>query len=245
MFSPEISRLLRGPDSRVAVLTGAGISAESGIPTFRGPEGYWTLGSTVYTPQEMATYEMFSAHPEEVWGWYLYRFNVCLAAQPNAGHRALAHMETRLGDRFRLITQNIDNLHIRAGNSSERTYQIHGNINLTRCALECSRALLPLPEPLKGRRPSKSIRESELSLLKCPRCLGWLRPHVLWFDEYYDEEFFRLESSLEAAAAADLLVIAGTSGATTLPAQVTAVAHQRGSAILDINIEDNAFSDLA
>lgn len=245
MFSARIRQLLGDPGARVTVLTGAGISAESGIPTFRGPEGYWTVGSSVYTPQEMATLEMFNRHPEQVWGWYLYRFTVCLAAQPNAGHYAIAEMERQLGDRFTLITQNIDNLHIRAGNSTARTFQIHGNINLTRCARECTRELQPLPESLKVQRASKELAESEYSLLHCPGCGAWLRPHVLWFDEYYDEEFFRYESSISVASATDLLIIAGTSGATTLPGQVVAVVYQRGGTILDINIEDNAFSELA
>ena len=81
-------------------MTGAGISAESGIPTFRGPEGYWTFGSREYHPQEMATFNMFSRHPEEVWRWYLYRLGVCSNAEPNDGHYALVDMEELLEDRF-------------------------------------------------------------------------------------------------------------------------------------------------
>src|SRR5512146_652775 len=87
---------------RVLVLTGAGVSAESGIPTFRGKEGYWVVGSRNYVPQEMATLEMFRRNPEEVWRWYLYRFGVVRHAQPNAGHRALAALEEALQDRFTL-----------------------------------------------------------------------------------------------------------------------------------------------
>ena len=101
------------------MLTGAGVSAESGIPTFRGREGYWTVGSTEYHPQEMATLQAFEAMPEEVWRWYLYRLGACREAQPNQAHRAIVRLEERLGDRFCLITQNVDGLHLRAGSSPD------------------------------------------------------------------------------------------------------------------------------
>src|SRR5690606_22392762 len=114
-------------------LTGAGISAESGIPTFRGPEGYWRVGSTNYRPEELATFAAYSAMPDVVWGWYLYRRGVCRAASPGPGHMALARAEEVLGDGFHLITQNVDGLHLRAGNSPERTYAIHGMIDFFRC----------------------------------------------------------------------------------------------------------------
>ena len=92
------SRAARAPGP-VVVLTGAGVSAASGIPTFRGRDGYWTVGSTQYTPQEMATLDMFGRHPEVVWGWYLYRRGVCLQASPNVAHTALVELERALGDR--------------------------------------------------------------------------------------------------------------------------------------------------
>jgi NAD-dependent deacetylase len=245
MYSPRVAALLADPRSRITVLTGAGVSAESGIPTFRGPEGYWTVGSSVYTPREMATRAMFRRNPEAVWSWYLYRFTVCLEAQPNRGHAALAAMERRLGDRFTLITQNIDGLHLRAGNSPERTLQIHGSIRHVRCADGCARELLPLDPRLARRRPSPELARDELGILRCRGCGGWLRPHVLWFDEYYDEEYYRAESAVAAAARTDVLVIAGTSGATTLPNHVAAVAHGRGAVVLDINLEPSPFSALA
>ena len=137
----------------ITVLTGAGISAESGIPTFRGPEGFWTVGSKEYHPQEMATFAMFNQNPDAVWVWYLYRMGMCKKAAPNAGHTALASLEKHLQDRFTLITQNVDNLHIRAGNSLGRTFQIHGNIFYTRCAANCTRIVYSLPEglPAKGK----------------------------------------------------------------------------------------------
>ncbi|HVV49677.1 MAG TPA: Sir2 family NAD-dependent protein deacetylase, partial [Polyangia bacterium] len=99
----------------IVFLTGAGISAESGIPTFRGAEGYWRVGSRNYQPTEMAAAAAFARMPEEVWRWYLYRRGVCRAAAPNDAHRALVALERRLGARFLLVTQNVDGLHLRAG----------------------------------------------------------------------------------------------------------------------------------
>jgi NAD-dependent protein deacetylase/lipoamidase len=244
-FNSRVIDILKQPDSKITILTGAGISAESGIPTFRGPEGYWTLGSKVYMPEELATLAMFNQHPQEVWEWYLYRLGVCLHAQPNNGHQALAEMETLLKDRFTLITQNIDNLHIRAGNSLQRTFQIHGNINFTRCSKECCTELFMLEETLKSKRENPSLSKSELDLLHCQNCNNWLRPHVLWFDEYYDEEYFRFESSLNIAANTNLLIIVGTSGATALPNHVTSLVLEKNGTIIDINPEKNTFSDMA
>lgn len=240
----RLRALGRGSGSLV-VMTGAGISAESGIPTFRGREGYWTVGSREYHPQEMATYEMFSRQPDEVWAWYLYRRTVCRAARPNAGHEAVVSMERSLGDRFLLITQNVDGLHLRAGNSRERTYQIHGNIDYARCARECSAELFALPEDLPPKAKGAPVTDEERARLRCPRCGGRARPHVLWFDECYDEEHFRFSSSLSAAAAASALLVVGTSGATNLPMQVGQVALRTGATIVDVNPEPNPFSALA
>ncbi len=244
LFNSRIIEILHDPVANVTVLTGAGISAESGIPTFRGPEGYWTVGSNVYMPEEIATLSMFRQHPQEVWEWYLYRLGVCLHAEPNEGHLALANMERQLGDRFTLITQNIDNLHIRAGNSLDRTLQIHGNINFIRCSSGCHPDLRTLPDALKVKREQKALNEKELGSLRCKSCGDWMRPHVLWFDEYYDEEYFRFDSSIRVAGNTDLLIIVGTSGATTLPNHVTSLAHQNNATIIDINPEENPFSGI-
>lgn len=237
--------MLRDPGARVTILTGAGVSAESGIPTFRGPEGYWTIGSENYHPTEMATLEMFLRHPEEVWKWYLYRLGVCLGAQPNPAHLAIAALERRLGDRFALITQNVDGLHLRAGNSEPRTYQIHGNVNYMRCATDCESRLNRLPADLLPREKRQDLKQSELDRLTCAQCGGWMRPHVLWFDEFYEERYFRSDSALGVAEITDLLIIAGTSGATTLPNGIATIVHRRGKPIIDINIEDNPFAELA
>ena len=230
---------------QVTVLTGAGISAESGIPTFRGPEGYWTIGSEEYHPQEMATMAMFSRQSLEVWKWYCYRRSVCLNAEPNQGHFALVDLEQKLGDRFTLITQNVDGIHLRAGSSAKQTFQIHGNINFMRCSVECSQELYPMPDFIPSSPVSKDFPEELLQQLLCPKCGQQSRPHVLWFDESYDEVFFRFESSLEVAAKTDLLLVVGTSGATTLPNHVIQLVIRNGGLVFDVNIEDNSFGELA
>ena len=230
---------------RVIVLTGAGISAESGIPTFRGPEGYWTVGSEVYHPQQMATRAMFGRNPDAVWQWYLHRATVCHAAAPNAGHLALVALEQHLGDRFLLITQNVDGLHLRAGSLPERTYQSHGNVFFMRCAAECRPDLLALPHDLIGREKDRPLAADEKIRLTCPACGDRTRPHVLWFDETYNEHHFRFQSALAAAQATRLLIVVGTSGATNLPNQVAWSVLDNGGTILDVNIQANPFSRLA
>ncbi len=244
-MEPELAQILEGVRrgrGRVVALTGAGISAESGIPTFRGAEGYWVVGSRNYMPQEMATREMFDRSPEEVWRWYLYRFGVCRLARPNAGHAALVRLEEALGDRFTLVTQNIDGLHRRAG--SQRVYCIHGDAAYVRCAADCGAGLLELPE-LPARGKDDPFTRAERERLTCTRCGAWLRPHVLWFDEYYDEPNYRMDSAMRAASEADLLLVVGTSGATNLPMQIGQLAFRRGAALVDVNPQENPFAELA
>lgn len=248
MLSEPITRQLgefARSTGRLTVLTGAGISAESGIPTFRGPEGYWTVGAREYHPMEMATYRTFQEQPFEVWKWYLYRAGVCAAAEPNPGHLAVAAMERSLPERFTLITQNVDNLHLRAGSSLESTYQIHGNIFYARCAAACGLGVIPLPTGLRAKARGEELSAEERGLLACPRCGSILRPHVLWFDESYDEVHYRFQSSLAVANQTDLLLTVGTSGATNLPNQVAWLVYQNGGTILDINLEQNPFAELA
>lgn len=244
----EIANALRkaaAHGGHITALTGAGISAESGIPTFRGPEGYWTVGAREYKPQEMATYKMFSLHPEEVWKWYLYRMDTCRKADPNPGHTALVDMENLLVGRYILITQNVDGLHLRAGSSPGSTYQIHGNIFFMRCAAQCRRKIYPLPLGLSGKQKDDVLTEDVVALLSCPDCGGWARPHVLWFDESYDEPYFRFHSAMAAAKKTDLLIVVGTAGATNLPNQVAMEVAAHGGIIINIDIEPNIFSHLA
>jgi len=237
----ELPRLLRSalaqPGSCI-VLTGAGISAESGVPTFRGKDGYWVIGSHNYHAQELATRAAFSRLPESVWGWYLHRLRVCRNARPNAAHEAVAALERALGERFLLITQNVDGLHGRAGNGAACTYEIHGNISLMRCSRDCA-GLVPVPEAALAAEASTLER-----WLSCGECGAWMRPHVLWFDEFYDEPLFRFESSLQAIDRAALLVVVGTTGSTNLPLAIGERAARRRVPMVVINSEPNPFATL-
>jgi NAD-dependent deacetylase len=236
-----------GGTGPLVFLTGAGISAESGIPTFRGPEGYWRVGSRNYQPMELATREAFEQMPEEVWRWYLHRRAVCQGAQPNAAHLALVKAESLLRDRFLLVTQNVDGLHLRAGNSGGRTFEIHGNIDFARCLADCGRGpdRQPLPVEAEGVGPAGApLPPAVASALHCP-CGGWLRPHVLWFDESYDERRFRFTSTLTAMDRAAALVVIGTSGATNLPTQMCERAAARGIPFLVLDPEPTTFARMA
>lgn len=226
----------------ITFLVGAGVSAESGIPTFRGKEGYWKVGSVNYQPQEIGTYQMFLKQPLEVWKWFLFRNTVCRAAKPNLGHIALVEIEKMLGDKFALITQNVDGLHIRAGNTYERMYAIHGDLNYSRCSKECSDELYPFPNIPKQRE--EDLTKQEIEMLKCTKCGELLRPHVLWFDEFYNEEYYKSQSALNIAENTEILFIIGTSGATTLPHRIFKIALLNRAVVVVIDIESNIFTEV-
>jgi NAD-dependent deacetylase len=229
----------------VIALTGAGVSAESGIPTFRGKDGYWTVGAREYHPQELATRSAFEAMPWDVWAWYLYRRGVCRAAEPNAGHRALVEWDAALGERFAIVTQNVDGLHRRAGSPDARLHEIHGDIDLMRCSDECTHDRYAIPASIPAIARGDGVPDDVRAQLACPRCGALARPHVLWFDESYDEARYRLDTVRGLAARAALVVIAGTSAQTNLPWQVVTIAARRGAAIVDINVEANPFGEIA
>ncbi len=242
-----LSDAIRGldlPDGfRVAALTGAGISAESGIPTYRGQDGLWTTGSADYRPQELATLRAFQRMPRDIWRWYFYRRGGCLAARPNTGHRALADLGARLGaKRFTLITQNVDGLHSRSGIDPETLFEIHGNLHTLRCGLPCTPDRYPLAADQTLPDRDAPLNDDAWARLVCPRCGTRARPHVLWFDECYDEGLYRSETALRHAAEADLLLVIGTSGATTLPLMMVREALQSGQAVIEINPERSAFT---
>jgi NAD-dependent deacetylase len=238
----ELARDALAADGPIVFLTGAGISAESGIPTFRGTEGYWQVGSRNYHPQEMATHAAFEEMPDEVWSWYLYRRGVCRAAQPNGAHDALVRCEAALGDRFVLVTQNVDGLHRRAGNSAARIYEVHGNTDYMRCEDEHP-AVHAIPDAIPVEWPKeKKVGAQDLALLHCTAHDRLTRPHVLWFDESYDEPLFRFNSSMAAVSSAAMLVVVGTSGSTTLPALMVQVAARRGIPLVCINQDESPFT---
>ena len=247
MLDAETHRLIaQGRDGLVVFLTGAGISAESGIPTFRGPEGYWTEGSQNFAPMSLATQTAFSVMPDTVWAFYLYRRAVCLAATPNDAHRALVRAEHALGERFLIVTQNVDGLHFRVGHDPSRVYAIHGDILRMRCARGCHAATYAIPDAI-GTAFAKGhvLTDRERARLVCPSCGGRARPHVLWFDESYDEPRFRYDSTMRAASRCTLLVVIGTTGATTLPIRVGQTAHARRVPMIVVNPEPNPFSEMA
>jgi NAD-dependent deacetylase len=181
--------------------------------------------------------------PDAVWGWYLYRRGICRAAEPNAAHRALASLEATLGDRFCLVTQNVDGLHLRAGNTLERTYQIHGNLDFMR-PVDGPGGPVLIPAEVGTKWAKNSWIDSRTrSLLTMPDGRA-TRPHILWFDESYDDNNYRVESAAALATKCSLLVVVGTTGNTNLPLHIGRVAAQRGVPILVINPEENPFSQM-
>jgi len=243
-LSPAVvAKLRESAHGRLVVLTGAGVSADVGIPTFRGADGYWTAGGRNYQPMELATRQAFLRAPEIVWSWYLYRRSVCLATQPGDAHRALVRLAQAYGADATLVTQNVDGLHRRAGSPPERTFTIHGDIDRMRCLAECGDEILDVPSavPVVFER-GRAVTAAELEHLRCPRCGGMARPHVLWFDECYDEPRFRFESSLAAVEDADLLVVVGTSGATNLPSQMVDLALRQGASVVALNLDPSPFT---
>ena len=226
---------------RIAVLTGAGVSAESGVPTFRDAQtGYWAQ----FRPEDMATEAGFRAHPQRVWDWYQYRRDLLAGVSPNAGHRALADFQRSHPDRITLITQNVDGLHLRAGNTLKRTFQIHGNVSFMRCSLECSEAVYPIPDVVRPKTKQENLNEIDRKYLTCPLCGARSRPHILLFDESYNEHHYHYFSTIKAAKETALLLVVGTAGATNLPNQVAREAFIRDSVIIDVNIESNPFAKL-
>jgi NAD-dependent deacetylase len=235
--------LLKG--KKISFLVGAGLSAQSGIPTFRGKDGYWVSGSKNYKAEEIGTLRMFNLASKEVWKWFLYRKSVTEKAKPNPSHFLLKEIEDNLGEQFALISQNVDSLHKKAGNSLERTFLIHGDFDFVRCGDECSKELYPFPKEINLiDRDKDVISESDWKALRCPKCEEDLRPHVLWFDEYYNEKYFKKDSVLKISKHTGILFVIGTSGATTLPQVVARNVLAKGGMIVDVNIEDNYFSDL-
>jgi NAD-dependent deacetylase len=240
--SAALAELLeRRQPRRIVVLTGAGISAESGIPTFRGPAGYWVVGPRAARPTTRAQFE---SDPRATWAFHLHLRQVFDAAQPNLAHRSLARLEQAIGDDLRLITQNIDGLHRRAGNSAARTYELHGNCSLMR-AVDGDPSPIEIPEHLRTLEADAALPDAVWDALVMPNGAR-ARPHVLWWDEAYNEVQYRSESSLAAGRECDLLIVIGTSGAAALPYAIAAQAVlEAGAALIDINPDDNPYAEHA
>ena len=232
-------------NKKISFLVGAGVSAESGIPTFRGKDGFWVSGSKNYKAQEIGTKRFFNIASHEVLKFYLYRKSITEFAEPNESHHKLVQIETLLNDQFALVSQNVDGLHKKAGNTSERTYLIHGDHDYMRCGDDCTNELFPIPSgiQLKNRKKDQ-LSEQDIDLLKCPNCGEDLRPHVLWFDENYDEKFFKKDSVLRVSKETGLLFILGTSGETQLPQKIAQNVLSNSGTVIEVNIEDSYFSGL-
>ena len=248
MIEPQIIEKLKfclEKGKKISFLIGAGLSAESGIPTFRGKDGYWVSGSKNYKAEEIGTLRMFNLASQEVWKWFLFRKSVTEKAKPNQSHLLLKEIEDNLTDNFALISQNVDSLHRKAGNSEERTFLIHGDFDFVRCGDECSKELYPFPKGINlSNRNKDEITESEWKKLRCPKCKEDLRPHVLWFDEYYDEKYYKKDSVLNLSKKTGLLFVIGTSGATNLPQLVAKNVLAKSGMVVEVNIESSYFSKL-
>ena len=211
---------------RVVVFTGAGVSKESGIATFRDPgEGLWAQ----YDPMELATREAYLRDPAFVWSWYRDRFGKLAEAQPNAGHVALAELERHVPS-VTVVTQNIDGLHRRAGSSD--VIELHGRADRLKC----------LGERHKGFTWDE-IAGSEEAPPRCPQCGDLIRPDVVWFGESLPHE--AITRAFEVARRCDVMLVVGTSGVVQPAASVPLIALQSGAFLIDVNPQPDELSSIA
>ncbi|MCB1323907.1 MAG: NAD-dependent deacylase [Spirochaetales bacterium] len=219
----ELTRRLREA-RRLAFITGAGVSAESGIPTFRGAQGLWRN----FRPEDLATPTAFARDPLLVWQWYEWRRALCSGAEPNAAHKTIAAIEADFSERFLLITQNVDGLHFRAG--SRRMIEVHGSLFRVRCVSCQHRA--EHPYRTESRLPPR-----------CPLCDNLLRPDVVWFGETYDQ--IDIRRALDFLSDVSLVCVLGTSGMVPMPVHLAEHARQYGAYIVDINTAESALTPMA
>ncbi len=214
---PQAARELLDGARRVAVLTGAGMSAESGVPTFRDAQtGLWSQFDAV----QLASPEGFRADPALVWRWYAWRREMVAKAAPNEGHRALARAQAEgRFESLHVVTQNVDGLHQRAGSAD--VIELHGNIVRSRCLAECGVAYAQ-PQDLPSGEPPR-----------CPACGDWLRPDVVWFGELLDPDSLR--AAEETCAGADVLLVVGTSGLVYPAAALPTAARRAGVRVIIVN----------
>jgi NAD-dependent deacetylase len=218
-FSQQLSDLLKSTHS-ICVLTGAGISAESGVGTFRGPDGLWAK----FKPEELANFDAFLRNPVLIWEWYTYRKTVIHQAKPNPAHYALVTMEKHVRD-FTLVTQNVDNLHMRAG--TKKLLEVHGNIERSYC-VDCGTFSEEIVLAKKGEAPT------------CGACGGFLRPDVVWFGEILPQ--LVLQEAFQAAERCEVFLCVGTSGLVYPAAGLPLVAREHGAYVVEINTEGTDLS---
>ena len=217
-FSKElISRLKKA--AVVSALTGAGVSAESGVPTFRDPGGIWEK----FRPEQLANFEAFMSDPDFVWSWYQHRREIMREVKPNPGHYAIVEFENMFNE-FNLITQNIDNLHYRAG--SKRVTELHGNIERNYC-VNC-------------RTFYNEIEVTEKKVILCKKCGSIIRPDVVWFGEILPRK--ELIFAEECAKNSDVFFSIGTSAEVYPAAMLPMIAKQSGAYVVEINIRPTVMS---
>lgn len=226
MPKPYFSQTLVDRLSRarcVAVLTGAGISAESGVPTFREAGGLWEQ----FKPEELANIHAFLRNPTLVQGWYAHRRDVIANVEPNAGHRALVALEQAFAD-FALITQNVDGLHQRAG--SQHVIELHGNLTRNYC-IDCE-------HPTAASDLDALTQDASAT---CVNCGGLIRPDVVWFGEMLPED--AIEAAHRTARRADVFLSIGTSAVVYPAAGLPILAKEHGAYVAEINIAPSAIAD--
>ena len=209
--------------NRIVVLTGAGISAESGVPTFRGKEGLWGK----FRPEELATMDAFMANPEIVWEWYNWRRDLMGKVEPNQGHHAITKLE-KLADRFTLITQNVDGLHQIA--KTKNILELHGNIYRNKC-VRCNKIVEDHIE----------INPEDIPI--CQHCEEKIRPDIVWFGEMLDKDI--IEQAFSDSEKADIFFSVGTSAIVHPAASLPIAAKQSGAILVEINMEDTALTSYA
>ncbi len=218
-FEEEFLKQLEQSAS-VLFFTGAGISAESGISTFRGKDGLWNK----LKPEELANFNAFLKNPDRVWEWYQYRRKIIRNSRPNPAHKAIAEMEGYF-EEVVVVTQNIDNLHRRAGSSE--IYELHGNIERNYC-IKC-----------RKRYDSPNLGFDD-KVPKCSECGGLIRPDVVWFGEMLPQDVFT--SAENAAAKCDICFVVGTSAVVYPAAYIPVTAKNSGAYVVEINIEPTEIS---
>jgi NAD-dependent deacetylase len=213
-FPKEFLKFLTAA-SRVVVLTGAGVSQESGLRTFRDAQtGLWAQ----YKPEDLASPEAFARDPKLVWDWYAWRREAIKGVRPNPGHYALVQMEKKISD-FTLITQNVDGLHRFAG--SQNVLELHGNIQKVRCS-ECGKF-------------TESWADDSDSVPTCAACGGLLRPDVVWFGESLPRA--ELETAVKVSRSCQVFFSIGTSGVVQPAASLAHAARNNGSVVVEVNAE--------
>jgi NAD-dependent deacetylase len=222
---------------RVLVLTGAGVSAESGIPTFRGKDGYWRN----LDPAKLATPEAFARDPELVWEWYRERRQRICNAQPNAAHAAIAKLAQH-ADEFLLVTQNVDDLHARAGLPKEKMVQIHGDIFVTKCS-RCD--FTRKDYEYDHEQEQEQEHEHGDAVPRCPECDALMRPGVVWFGEQLPwNELQRVEKYIDRRPC-DVVIVAGTTATFGYIIDWALRASRDGGELIEVNPEETPLSQFA